>query len=156
MQFRNAIAAVLLGVSSALLAAGASAADDKAGQPGAEAGKPVKMIKRASLLGRKPGQTREEFLAHWLDVHAPLAYKIPGIARYTCTIVTRSSTRSDGPAPMDVEVDGIAEMWFTDQKSLEMAVKSPAFAALRADGAAFIGREIDFVTEEVVIIPRPQ
>ena len=118
--------------------------------------KQVKMIKRVSLLARKPSQTREEFLKHWLEVHAPIAYQIPGIARYACTIITSSSTRKDGPAPIDLEIDGIAEMWFTDQKSLDAATHSPAFAALRADGAAFIGREIDFVTEEVVIIPRSE
>ncbi len=118
--------------------------------------KKVKVIKRVSLLARKPSQTREEFLKHWLEVHAPIAYQIPGIARYACTIITSSSTRKDGPAPIDLEIDGIAEMWFTDQKSLDAATHSPAFTALRADGAAFIGREIDFVTEEVVIIPRSE
>ncbi len=116
--------------------------------------KTVKMIKRASLLARKPGQTREEFLKHWLEVHAPIAHGIPGIFKYTCTVVTKSSFRKDGPEPMEVEVDGIAEMWFTDQASLDMAVKSPAFALLRADGAAFIGKEIDFITEENVIVAR--
>jgi len=119
-----------------------------------DTGKQVKMIKRVSLLAHKQDQTREEFLKHWLTVHAPIAYQIPGIARYTCTVIDSSSTRKDGPLPIDLEIDGIAEMWFTDQQSLEAAIKSPAFVALRADGAAFIGREIDFVTEEVVIIPR--
>jgi uncharacterized protein (TIGR02118 family) len=114
----------------------------------------VKMIKRASLLARKPGQSRDDFVKHWLEVHAPIAKSIPGIYKYTCTVVTKSSFRKDGPAAMDVEVDGIAEMWFVDQASFDAAIKSPAFAALRADGAAFIGREIDFITEENVIVTR--
>ncbi|MGD0972523.1 MAG: EthD domain-containing protein [Candidatus Korobacteraceae bacterium] len=129
------------------------AAQEKPGSA-KDKGTQVRMLKRVSLLAHKQGQTREEFLKHWLEVHAPIAYQIPGIARYTCTVITASSTRKDGPLPIDLEIDGIAEMWFTDQQSLDAARNSPAFAALRADGAAFIGREIDFVTEETVIIPR--
>lgn len=121
---------------------------------GLKAPQATKMIKRASLLARKPDQTREEFLKHWLEVHAPIAYGIPGIYKYTCTVITKSTYRKDGPLPMEVEVDGIAEMWFEDQASFDLAIKSPAFAALRADGAAFIGKEIDFITEENVIVPR--
>jgi len=121
---------------------------------GFKAPQTVKMIKRASLLAKKPDQTKEEFLKHWLEIHAPIAYGIPGIYRYTCTVITKSTYRKDGPLPMEVEVDGIAEMWFEDQASFDLAIKSPAFAALRADGAAFIGKEIDFITEENVIVPR--
>ena len=117
-------------------------------------GSSVKMIKRVSLLARKPGQTHEEFVKHWLNVHAPIAHQIPGIARYACTEIITSSTRKDGPLPIDLEIDGIAEMWFMDQASLNQAVASEAFKALRADGAAFIGREIDFVTNEFVIVPK--
>lgn len=117
-------------------------------------GSSVKMIKRVSLLARKPGQTHEEFVKHWLQVHAPIAHGIPGIARYACTEIVTSSTRKDGPLPIDLEIDGIAEMWFMDQESLNKAVASEAFKALRADGAAFIGREIDFVTSEFVIVPK--
>jgi uncharacterized protein (TIGR02118 family) len=150
MKIRNFLIGVLLVFLYMGLVAKLGAAEEK------DTGKQVKMIKRVSLLARKQGQTREDFLQHWLEVHAPIAYRIPGIARYTCTVIDSSSTRKDGPLPIDLEIDGIAEMWFTDQKSLDAARNSPAFTALRADGAAFIGREIDFVTEEVVIIPRPK
>ena len=111
------------------------------------------MIKRTSLLSRRAGISHEEFVKHWTEVHAPLAYACPGISRYTLTIVKSSSTRKD-VAALDVEIDGIAELWFKDQAAMDLYQSSPATKRLRDDGATFIGREIDFITEERVVIPR--
>jgi len=108
-------------------------------------------IKRASLLARKPGISHEEFVKHWTEVHAPMARACPGISRYTLTIVKSSSTRKD-VAPFEIQVDGIAELWFKNQAAFDLYQNSPATKRLRDDGATFIGREIDFVTEEKVII----
>ena len=114
---------------------------------GPESGAPQgnSMIKRASLLARKPGMSHEEFVKHWAEVHAPLARACPGISRYTLTIVKSSSTRKD-VAPIDVQVDGIAELWFKNQADFDAYSTSPATKRLRDDGATFIGREIDFIT----------
>jgi len=109
------------------------------------------MIKRASLLARKSGISHEEFVKHWTEVHAPMARACPGISRYTLTIVKSSSTRKD-VAPFEIQVDGIAELWFQDQAAFDLYQNSPATRRLRDDGATFIGREIDFVTEEKVVI----
>ena len=109
------------------------------------------MIKRASLLARKPGISHEEFVKHWVEVHAPMARACPGISRYTLTIVNSSSTRKD-VAAFEIQVDGIAELWFKDQAAFDLYQNSPATKRLRDDGATFIGREIDFVTEEKIVI----
>ena len=109
------------------------------------------MIKRASLLARKPGISHEEFVKHWAEVHAPMARACPGISRYTLTIIKSSSTRKD-VAPIEVQVDGIAELWFKNQADFDAYQASPATKRLRDDGATFIGREIDFVADEKVII----
>jgi uncharacterized protein (TIGR02118 family) len=109
------------------------------------------MIKRASLLARKPGMSHEEFVKHWVEVHAPMARACPGISRYTLTIVKSSSARKD-VATFEIQVDGIAELWFKDQAAFDLYQNSPATKQLREDGATFIGREIDFVTEEKVVI----
>ena len=108
-------------------------------------------IKRASLLGRKPGISHEEFVRHWVEIHAPMARACPGISRYTLTIINSASTRKD-VAPYQIEVDGIAELWFKNKADFDAYSNSPATKRLRADGATFIGHEIDFVTEEKVII----
>src|SRR5437899_6086827 len=71
-------------------------------------------IKRASLLQRKPGITHEEFVKHWVEIHAPMARACPGIGRYALTIVKSASTRKD-VAPYEIHEDGIAELWFESQ-----------------------------------------
>lgn len=109
------------------------------------------LIKRVSLLARKPEISHEEFVKHWVEIHAPMARACPGISRYTLTIVNSFSTRKDVTA-FEIQVDGIAELWFKDQAAFDLYQNSPATKRLRDDGATFIGREIDFVTEEKVII----
>jgi len=131
------------------LAASASAVKMASGADGSTTG--GYLIKRASLLGRKPGISHEEFVKHWVEIHAPMARACPGIGRYTLTIVNSASKRKDMP-PYDVEVDGIAELWFKTKADYDAYSTSPATKRLRDDGATFIGREIDFITEEKVII----
>ena len=109
------------------------------------------LIKRASLLQRKGGISHEEFVKHWVEIHAPMARACPGIARYALTIVKSASTRKD-VSPIEIQVDGIAELWFKSQADFDAYSTSPSTQRLRDDGATFIGREIDFITEEKVII----
>ena len=54
--------------------------------------------------------------------------------------------------PFEVQMDGTAEMWFTNQTTFDVYQASPATTRLREDGASFIGRETDFVADEKVII----
>ena len=112
------------------------------------------MIKTLALLVRKDGLSHADFVKHWAEIHGPLAYACPGVARYTQTEVKSSSFRTDGVAGLDVAIDGVAELWFADQAALDAFSASPATRALREDGTLFIGRQISFLTEETVIIPR--
>ena len=91
-------------------------------------------IKRASLLQRKPAISHEEFVKHWVEIHAPMARACPGIGRYTLTIVKSASTRKD-VASYEIEVDGIAELWFKTQADFDAYSTSPATKRLREDGA---------------------
>jgi uncharacterized protein (TIGR02118 family) len=111
------------------------------------------MIKSVSLLTRKAGLSHEEFVTHWLEVHAPLAHAVAGMRRYVQSHIVGERTRPDIPAT-DVEVDGVAETWYDDLTAMERANASPEAKALHADGALFIGRIKSFITEEKVIIPR--
>ena len=47
------------------------------------------MIKSVGLLTRKAGLSHEDFVKHWLEVHAPLAHAVPQI-KYSdsCSIQT--------------------------------------------------------------------
>jgi hypothetical protein len=66
------------------------------------------MIKSVSLLTRKDGLTHEDFVKHWLDVHAPLAHAVPGVRRYVQSHIVEERTRPDIPST-DVEIDGIVQ-----------------------------------------------
>jgi uncharacterized protein (TIGR02118 family) len=111
------------------------------------------MIKSISLLTRKAGLSHKEFVRHWLDVHAPLAHAVPEVRRYVQSHIVGERTRPDIPTT-DVDVDGIAELWYDDCAAMERANASPEAKALHADGALFIGRIKTFIAEEKVIIPR--
>ena len=110
------------------------------------------MIKSVSLLTRKAGLTHEQFVRHWVDVHAPLAHAVPGLRRYVQSHIVQERRRPDIPA-LDVEIDGIAELWYDDHDSMAQALASAEAKALHADGALFIGRIKTFTVEERVIVP---
>ncbi len=109
------------------------------------------MIKTVGLLTRKPGWTHDQFMKHWIEVHAPLALAVPGLRRYVQNHIQGERTRADIETTA-VEVDGIAELWFDDQASLAKAAQTPEMKALHADGAKFIGRIKSWVVEEKVVI----
>ncbi len=109
------------------------------------------MIKRISLLKRKGGLTHEEFVRHWLDVHGPLARKVPGIRRYVQSHILSESVRAD-IAAVDVEIDGIAELWYDSVEAMERSTATAEAQALYADGALIIGNIKTYVIEEKVIV----
>ena len=76
------------------------------------------MIKSVSLLTRRAGLSHEEFVKHWLEVHASLAHAVPGLRRYVQSHIVGERTRPDIPTT-DVEVDGIAETWYDDLAAME-------------------------------------
>src|SRR5499426_2744478 len=111
------------------------------------------MIKSVGLLTRKNGWTHEQFVKHWVEVHAPLAHAVPGLRRYVQSHILEERRRPDIPTT-DVEIDGIAELWYDDREAMARANASPEAKALHADGALFIGRIKSFTVEEHVVVPR--
>lgn len=109
------------------------------------------MIKTIGLLTRRPDWNHEQFMTHWVEVHAPLARTVPGLLRYVQNHIGGERTRADIPS-LDLSVDGIAELWFADRASYETALASPEMKALHADGATFIGRIKSYVVEEKTIV----
>jgi uncharacterized protein (TIGR02118 family) len=110
------------------------------------------MIKSLSLLTRKPELTHEQFMRHWVEIHAPLAHGVPGVRRYVQNHIRDEPTRPDIPTT-EVAVDGVAELWFDDRAAMDRANASPEAKRLHDDGALFIGAIKSFIVEELVIIP---
>ena len=109
------------------------------------------MIKILSLLTRKDGMTHDAFVRHWRDIHGPLALSVPGIRRYVQSHIETTRRRAD-IAETEVEVDGIAELWYDDEASLRASAATPEAQRLYADGALFIGRIKTYVINEQQII----
>src|SRR5215468_7730021 len=110
------------------------------------------MIKTIGLLSRKDGWSHEQFMKHWVEIHAPLAHAVPGMRRYVQNHIEGTRTRPDIPETL-VDVDGIAETWFDDREAMARANASPEAKRLHDDGALFIGGIKTFIVEERVIIP---
>jgi uncharacterized protein (TIGR02118 family) len=109
------------------------------------------MIKTIGLLTRKDSWTHDQFMKHWIEIHAPLALAVPGLRRYVQNHIQAERTRAD-ITETTVEIDGVAELWFDDQAALEAAARTPEMKALHADGAKFIGRIKSYVVEEKFIV----
>ena len=109
------------------------------------------MIKTVGLLTRKHDWTHEQFMKHWVDIHAPLAHAVPGIRRYVQNHILGERKRPDVDETA-IEIDGVAELWFDDRAAMEKAMKTSEMQALQADGARFIGRIKSFIVEELIVI----
>ena len=112
------------------------------------------MIKMLGLLTRKPHLTHEQFVDHWLNIHGPLALAVPGVRRYVQSHIVGTRTRPDIPETQ-VEIDGIAELWYDDMETAQRAAVSPEMKRLTDDGALFIGRIKTYLIDEKQIIPPP-
>jgi uncharacterized protein (TIGR02118 family) len=111
----------------------------------------VPMIKVISLLARKDGMTHEQFMKHWVEIHGPLALKVPGIRRYVQSHIVDARRRPDIP-DIGADIDGVAELWYDDRDAFARANATPEMKALLADGVLFIGHIQSFLTEEHIVI----
>jgi uncharacterized protein (TIGR02118 family) len=102
------------------------------------------MIKTVTLLKRRPDLTSEEFHRHWREIHGPLVLALPGVLRY---VQCRPLASIEGQP----DVDGIAEVWYSDVSSMRAALDSGAYVTLIADEVNFMGpstKESIFMTVE--------
>ena len=97
------------------------------------------MIKSISLIRRKPGLTREEFVRHYEEVHAPLALScLPGLRKYVRNYVTADEIGS----PTDFDV--VSEFWYESTKDIKASLsfyRSAAGKLLRDDEEKFMDRD---------------
>jgi uncharacterized protein (TIGR02118 family) len=105
------------------------------------------MIKLVGTLIRKPGMSVQDFQAYWLNVHAPMIAKVPGMRRY---VQSHSLPEIYGDYPQ--AYDGMAEAWFDDMQAYDAALASPAWQAAVVDAANFIGGGARLLATDVPII----
>ncbi len=99
------------------------------------------MVKLVGLIRKRPDLSWEAFQRHWLDTHAQLAARLPGLRRYTINLVDRGAF----PA---AAYDGFSELWFDSREALDVAFAGPEGQAIERDIPAFIGELVRVVVEE--------
>lgn len=120
------------------------------------------MIKRMTIMTRKPGMSRSDFTDYWTNVHAPLLASHPAVKRLIIDVTeqfVRFSTRN--PHADDVlrstfltqTPDGFVELWFEDRVSMESMYASDFSKRLVADAENFVGSIATFIVEEREIKP---
>ena len=107
------------------------------------------MIKRVSLVRRKPEMTREAFIAHWMGPHAEIVKQLPGLRGLRFGVVQRWT-------PDDAAWDGIGELWFDSIEAADKAFAAePHATRLKADRAKFLGEAQAAFVEEHTAVPPP-
>lgn len=107
------------------------------------------MIKTIGTAYKRDDFTNEDFMRYWLDVHAPISAKAPGLRGYVVSEVIR---RLQG----DVHTEAFVEQWFDSEEAFEAANSSPEAAAAWEDVGRYAKTSGSFwLVEEHVIIPPP-
>ena len=123
------------------------------------------MIKRLTIMTRRPGMTHEAFADYWTNVHAPLLASHPAVKRLVINVTeqfVRFSVRNEDPAdPLRSTIvtqtpDGFVELWFEDAESMEAMYKSEFAKLLVVDAERFVGAIATFVVDEREIVGRTQ
>ena len=121
------------------------------------------MIKRLTILTRKPGLSKEQFFDHWNNVTGPLLASHPNVLKFVQNNVTefvRFTVRGGDPSDPAFQglqapnADGVVELWFESKEKMEEMYSSPFAKQLIADGEKFVGTIATFVVEEHVVVDR--
>ncbi len=98
------------------------------------------MIKRISLIRRKPEMTPEEFWEHYTGPHAAIVRKMPGVRKMVLSRVV---------GPRSAEWDAVGELWFDNAAAVEKAFADPEIVNLLAqDRPLFLGHAEVIIAEE--------
>jgi len=103
------------------------------------------MFKMMILLKKKQTLTDEEFVKYWLERHAPMAKKMPGLRKYVVNVVKRPPSR-------EPDYHGVVELWFDDPACMKKAFASPEGAAIQKDTEAFTASSTTMYIDEHAIV----
>ena len=104
------------------------------------------MVKSITLIKRKPGISRDEFIRHYEDVHVPLSLKHFCFKRYVRNYIIP-------PDVEDAQYDCITEIWYDNWAEYHECIKfwqSETGHELRTDEHNFMDRDksVYFLVEE--------
>jgi uncharacterized protein (TIGR02118 family) len=99
------------------------------------------LFKLIILLNKKETLSNVDFANHLLDVHAPLAKRMPGLRKYVVNLVQK-------PPNKEPEFHGVVELWFDDRESMKKAFSSPEGEVTQKDTENFAGRTVTLFADE--------
>ena len=112
------------------------------------------LVKRMSILTRKPGLTPEQFKDEWWGFHAEAVSKFPNLMGYTQNLVTGRSAGLGQPASFEaLPIDGMVELWFRSVADVEAAFHSSAANVSQTHALSFIAEITTFLVETHEIVP---
>jgi uncharacterized protein (TIGR02118 family) len=94
-------------------------------------------MKAIILLARRDGDTPDDFRCWWLEEHAPLARRLPGLRKLVFNVV-------EGDQPYD----GVSELWFDSEEAFEAAYASEIGQRVAADSLAHVGGRVRLIVDE--------
>lgn len=104
------------------------------------------MVKRISLVWKRPELSHAEFRRIWLGEHVDYARQLPGVREYTIDFVT------DGPKDAP---SAIATLRFDSREALEAAFSDPDLKDNLMRTREQFAQEVQVViVDECVVIPR--
>jgi uncharacterized protein (TIGR02118 family) len=101
----------------------------------------VKGFKHVGLLTKKKGQSFEDFVEHWQNVHTTITLNLPALRAYVINPIDRR-LYPDSP------IDGFSELWFDSIDDAIRAFNSPVGKEAFVDVANFTDEvAVTYVTE---------
>jgi uncharacterized protein (TIGR02118 family) len=97
------------------------------------------------VVYRRDGMTFDDFLAHYRNVHLPIARRFPKLRRYDIFPISASPVSDAGP-------DAFALMTFDRPADFDAALASPEFAEAVADNETFVQRFETYVVDHIPVI----
>jgi uncharacterized protein (TIGR02118 family) len=111
------------------------------------------LIKRMSLLRRRPDVDAATFEREWRVEHARLVKLMPGIEGYRQNLVVERQLVKGTPCEYhELPVDGVVELWFTSTESLNDAFASPQGVQTMKHAQSFIDEITTFIVETRKVI----
>ena len=98
-------------------------------------------FKHVGFLTRKKGQSFDDFVKYWDEVHTAIALRLPGLRGYVLNPIDREKY-PDSP------VDGFSELWFDSLEDAIAEFNSPVGKEAYDDVSNFVEHAaITYITE---------
>ncbi|PXY24696.1 EthD domain-containing protein [Prauserella muralis] len=100
---------------------------------------------------RWAGTSPAEFRKHYIDVHAPLVRRVPGVVWYEAFL--NKDVAAEWPITAAPSPDAVVVLKFASEQAKEQGMQSQAWSEAAADSAGFISHFDVFRPERLTWVP---